>query len=165
MASDARGGQVQPLQPSSTYTWRAPVVQTPARTAALIVLCAGVVAALYFLTNLLLATTIGAAFSLYLLPAYFVAPSYSVGLDGVRWRKGLQRGHRAWPAFKCYRRYPAGLVLSPFASELGQPLPRLNQYRAVYLPFGDGDPASIEAAVSNHLPRNPQPASEQPQSL
>ncbi|GEM_PF-1801713 len=133
-------------------TWRAPVPKTATRTALLLASCGLIFVILLLTFKLFLAVVVTATYALYLLPPYFIALSFAVDSTGVGWRKGLQKGSRPWVAFRLYRRYAEGLELSAFPRTAGTPPPRLNQYRAVFLPFGESDPAHLEAIVSRHLP-------------
>jgi hypothetical protein len=132
--------------------WQAGVKQTVRRTA-LVVLSVGLVLLLLLLANLptLVATLLTLIYALYVLLPYFLPVRYKLNAAGVRWGQGIDSRFRPWDSFKVYRLQAGGIELSAYSRRDGA-VPMLNNYRAVFLPYGNLPPTDLEAAVAAHLP-------------
>ncbi len=137
---------------SDELTWQAGVKQTVQRTV-LVALSVGIVLLLLLLANLptLVATLLTLAYALYVLLPYLLPVRYRLNAAGVRWGQGLDSHFRPWDSFKVYRLQPGGIELSAYSRRDGR-VPTLNNYRAVFLPYGKLPPTDLEAAVAAHLP-------------
>ncbi len=132
-------------------TWQVAVKQTVQRTV-LVVLSVAIALTLLLATLPTIAAVLLTTFyGLYVLVPYLLPVRYRLNAAGVRWGQGLDSHFRPWDSFKVYRLQPGGIELSAYSRRDG-PVPALNNYRAVFLPYGSLPPTDLEAAVAAHLP-------------
>jgi hypothetical protein len=139
------------MSETQELVWQAAVKQTVRRTM-LVVLSVAIVLALLWVTLPPFAAVLLTTFyGLYVLVPYLLPVRYRLNAAGVRWGQGLDSHFRPWDSFKVYRLQAGGIELSAYHRRDG-PVPALNNYRAVFLPYGNLPPTDLEAAVAAHLP-------------
>lgn len=135
---------------SDELSWQARPKHTLQRTL-LVILSVGIVLTLMLvLLPALPAVLLSIFYAFYVLLPYLIPVRYHLNPVGVRWGQRIGSQFRAWDSFKVYRLQPEGIELSAFSRHDG-PVPMLNTYRAVFLPYGNLPPTELEAAVAQHL--------------
>ncbi len=132
-------------------TWQAGVKQTIQRGVLAVISVAIVLALLLAILPVLAAVLLTLIYALYVLLPYLLPVRYKLNEAGVRWGQGIDSRFRPWDSFKVYRLQPGGIELSAFSRHDGA-VPMLNNYRAVFLPYGNLPPTDLEAAIAAHLP-------------
>ncbi len=141
------------MNETSELSWQAGVKHTVGRTLLVALSVAVVLALLWFAIAPLVAVVLTTIYALYVLLPYLLPVRYRLNAAGVRWGQGLDTHFRPWDAFKVYRLQVGGIELSAFSRKDG-PVPTLNNFRAVFLPYGDLSPTDLQAAVAAHLPQD-----------
>lgn len=79
--------------------------------------------------------------------SYFLPTSFRVTNDGLTVKTKGRESEFEWDYFKRYHIFDDGIALSPYKEPS-----RLDNYRGVFLRFGDADPEKIKELVREKLP-------------
>ncbi len=131
------------------YKWEShPIVENQIRTIILTIFLIGLFVGIYFLWGFWW-FLISFVFILSSLSSYFMKTNYTLTEESIEIRSFLSHLKKEWKYYRSYYEDKNGIFLSPFVKHS-----RLENFRGVYLRFGNGDRDKIRNIISSHIKTN-----------